>query len=497
MIFKREYGDYQTPLNFAIQICTFLKENKNLKPRIILDPTCGIGNFLKAAQIFNAEKYFGIEINSEYCQIATEHFSKSQLLIFNEDFFNYNAYTLPQTNNLLIIGNPPWATNSDLLHNLPLKNNFKHLNGLEALTGSSNFDISEYIIDSLIEKYQDTETIIAMLCKNSVARKIFAHMVNKNILFKCCEFYEFDAYKIFKINVRAGLLFIKLTNKNVGAKTYDIYDFNKPTLLKKSLIFKNGNFSPITSNLGLNFDGNCQFEWRQGIKHDCAKIMEIILIDGILKNGYGESVQLESQTLFPLVKGGTIKKPIINNFSKFVIVPQKFFKEDTSYLETSAPLTWKYLKKNLSFLQKRKSKIYKGNSEFAVFGIGDYSFLPYKICISGFNKQPFFSLVFSLDQKPVMLDDTSYFIGFEKYESAYVGMLYLNSRKVQDFLQELSFSDNKRPYTKKLLSRLDFSKICNLVSMNELQITELSLGLTEFLTDSMLKNFEESLKKFR
>ena len=118
-----------------------------------------------------------------------------------------------------------------------------------------------------------------------------------------------------------------------------------------------------------------------------------------------------------------------------MIVTQKFLGEDTSHLENDAPLTWQYLKKNSALFAKRKSRIYDNAAEFAIFGIGDYSYLPYKVCIGGFNKKPIFSLAFSMDKKPVMLDDTSYFIGFENYEMAYVAMIYLNSAKVQGFLQ--------------------------------------------------------------
>ena len=46
---------------------------------------------------------------------------------------------------ILILGNPPWVTNSELSslnsNNLPKKTNFKELNGLDAITGKGNFDI--------------------------------------------------------------------------------------------------------------------------------------------------------------------------------------------------------------------------------------------------------------------------------------------------------------------------------------------------------------------
>ena len=84
-----------------------------------------------------------------------------------------------------------------------------------------------------------------------------------------------------------------------------------------------------------------------------------------------------------------------------------------------------------------------------MFGVGDYSYSKYKVGVRGFNKQPLFSVLYSDDGKPVMTDDTSYFICFDYYDIAYVAMLLLNSNKVQSFLKSIVFLDAKRPYTKK------------------------------------------------
>lgn len=45
-----------------------------------------------------------------------------------------------------------------------------------------------------------------------------------------------------------------------------------------------------------------------------------------------------------------------------------------------------------------------------MFGIGDYSFAPYKVALSGFYKKPLFCLLYA--SKPVMTDDTAYFWHF-------------------------------------------------------------------------------------
>ena len=489
MSVKKEYGDYQTPFNFALEVCTFLKEQKNLNPSMILEPTCGVGNFLMATKIFNAEKYFGIEINPLYCKICAERFSDERLTILNKNFFYCDLESLPKNSNLLVIGNPPWATNSNLSKNLPQKSNFKGFTGLEALTGESNFDICEYIIIRLIEKYRDTNTVFAMLCKTSVARKVFNNMQKQKISFACCETFEINTNKIFSTNSSACLLFIQLTDEKTSSSTCNVYSFDNPSTLKSSFGYKSGKLYSDLSTQNYNFDGESCFEWRQGIKHDCSKIMELTLENGTLKNGNNELVDIEANITFPLIKGSTIKNPVIYSFSKYVIVTQRFLGEDTTYLESYAPKAWQYLNQNATKFEKRKSKIYNNSTKFAMFGIGDYSYLPYKVCICGFNKKPFFALVFSEDKKPVMLDDTIYFLGFEDYDIAYTTMIYLHSKKVSNFLQSISFADSKRPYTKKILSRIDFSKIYSEISFSELKLIEMELGIKDYLNKSMLKKF--------
>lgn len=132
-----------------------------------------------------------------------------------------------------------------------------------------------------------------------------------------------------------------------------------------------------------------------------------------------------------------------------------------------------------------------------MFGIGDYSYSRYKVGISGFYKKPIFSLVYNEDnlQKPVMLDDTTYFFSFDDYELAYVCMLILNNSTIRDFLYSISFEDAKRPYTKKVLQRLDFNKVLKVITFQKLKELEKELGLIPFIKDDMFERFKEYIKE--
>ena len=495
---KREYGDYQTPVDFAEKVCIYLKEYRHIKPSAIVEPTCGIGSFLKSSLLFNANEYYGIEINPEYCEICRNAISDKRVNIINSDFFAFSSKALiKDKRQILVVGNPPWVTNSTLSalgsDNLPIKANFKELKGIDAITGASNFDICEYIILQLINEYRNTNTIISMLCKTSVARNVFKELKRNYINFLSCDILEFDAVKVFGINASACVLLIQLSAETTSSNICGVYDFENPETRKSQFGYLDGQFY---SNLDVdteNFDGRCCFEWRQGVKHDCSKVMELTMRNGTLQNGQKETVHIEDDIIFPLIKSSMFKSPIIHSFSKYVIVTQKKAREETKHLEQDVPKTWEYLIDNVELFESRKSSIYRGAPMFSMFGVGDYSYSKYKVGVSGFYKQPLFSVLYSDDDKPVMTDDTSYFICFDSYDMAYVAMLLLNSEKVQGFLTSIAFLDAKRPYTKKVLERIDFDKIVSSLSLEELTKTEKELNLSCYVTLPMYETFKSLL----
>ena len=210
-----------------------------------------------------------------------------------------------------------------------------------------------------------------------------------------------------------------------------------------------------------------------------------------LSNGLNEIVHIENEYVFPLLKSSMFKTPVVDSFGKYVIVTQKKVREDTSHIEIDAPETWRYLTSHKEYFSKRKSSIYKGAPDFSMFGIGDYSYSKYKVGISGFYKKPLFSVITSKDGKPVMTDDTSYFICFPTYDTAYTAMLILNSEKVQDYILKIAFLDAKRPFTKKVLDSIDFHRILQTISISDIIDSERQLGLKEYFSEEMFDEFKQ------
>lgn len=493
---QREFGDFQTPIDFCRDICNLLKNRHLVEPDIVFEPTCGIGNFLEATSIvFTPKIQYGIDINKTYCDMVYKR-NLQNTEVTNDNIFVYDFISLKSKNfsqsNWLVIGNPPWANNSFLSsatsQNLPQKSNFKQLSGFDAMTGSSNFDICEYIILQLIRSFCNENATIAMLCKTLVARNVFKELNRTETKIKDISIYQFDAKKVFDISADSCLLVINFRrNKNNYIATCPVFSFYDPQNATSEFGYIGNKFySNIQADTSI--DGKSCFTWRQGIKHDCSKIMELSKKEEKLVNGFGQIINIEDTYIYPLLKSSKIKTPIINSTNKMVIVTQKKVGEDTYDIAANAPKTWAYLLNNQHLLDARKSSIYKNAPRFSMFGIGEYSYANYKVAVSGFYKNPIFALVFS--DRPVMLDDTCYFLSFAKKEDAYVVMLILNSTLVQEFIKSIAFMDSKRPYTKKVLERIDFQKCISKLSYQDLESTEKNLLLQPYLTFEMYENFK-------
>jgi hypothetical protein len=191
--------------------------------------------------------------------------------------------------------------------------------------------------------------------------------------------------------------------------------------------------------------------------------MELAAADQGWTNGLGETVELERSHVYPLLKGSDLANGRLAP-RRYVIVPQRRLGEDTGALRTIAPLLWKYLHDHRDQLDARKSSIYVKQPAFSIFGIGDYSFAPYKVAICGLYKRLMFSVIRPHDGQPVMVDDTAYFLPFETEAAAEAAALALGSPPAQAFLQARVFWDAKRPINKALLQSLSLEALLSACS---------------------------------
>jgi 16S rRNA A1518/A1519 N6-dimethyltransferase RsmA/KsgA/DIM1 with predicted DNA glycosylase/AP lyase activity len=465
-ISQKEFGDFQTPLELSNIMVDILK-NMNVKPNIIIEPTCGLGTvLLDAYNNFKPQKTIGIEINNKYCDILSEGLNNNKnISVINGDIFISVEKIENDVNRndiCLFIGNPPWITNSELGSlsgkNVPIKTNFKNMRGIDAVTGKSNFDIAEYIILKIIKAFKRHKAIYAFLCKTSVARNILKYCWSREIYYKESRIFPIDAKKYFGASVDACYFIFDATEKN-EKKNCKVYESVENRIYKYDIGMYNDIMVCNTNTFNThNYLGKSDYNWRNGVKHDCSKVMEFDAIDSKMINGYGENVDIEEDLIYPLLKSSDIANGKVE-IRKKVLITQRYIGEKTGYIRAKYPKTWQYLNDHMDDFEKRKSGIYRNKPLFSIFSIGDYSFYPYKIAISSLYKKISFKIICPIMEKPVMVDDTCNFLSCNTELEAKILYSLLACQDVELFLNSLIFWDSKRPITTQVLNSIDLRRV--------------------------------------
>ncbi len=466
---NNEWGDFQTPLTLAEQVLNALPTQRWSR---VLEPTCGKGSFLAAAGRFDGAERVGIEVHTHYVDRALATGAR----VINRNIFDLHlgaGVGWSSRGPLLVVGNPPWVTNAELgaqgSINLPQKSNLRRLRGIDALTGASNFDIAEFIFLKLIIELADDCPTIALLCKTQVARNVLDYGHRVGIPLAGSSIRRIDAKKWFGASVDA-CLFITAVTEGPADWAVPIYAALDAVEPERRLGFASGRLvADIDAYARSRYvDGSSPLEWRQGVKHDASGVMELRMLEpGRYESRDGEVVELEPNWVYPLLKATDVYHGRSTS-DRVVIVTQRSLSDDTARLAEEAPLLWRYLQRHAGALDDRKSSIYRGRPRFAMFGIGEYTFAPWKVAVSGLHAAAKFQLLRPVGDRPVVLDDTCYLLPFADGRHAAIAAALLRSEPVSDLLTALMFSDSKRPVTKKLLQRIDLAAAATAVSPLEL-----------------------------
>ena len=472
---KIEFGDFQTPRSLARDVCSVI-ERTGFSPASVIEPTCGRGAFLLAAlEAFpRASHFLGVDQEGAHVREATRATNSirhdKQVQILQGDFFDTDwsdiVARLPKP--ILIVGNPPWVTNATLgslgSANLPAKANEDNLRGIDALTGKSNFDISEWMLRKNIQWLADTPGMLAVLCKTAVARKVLSYAWSQARPVESAEVRRIDAQLHFGASVDACLLVVRF---QPGARSKDCSDYSSLQAAEPGAVFgfRDGGlvadvrlYDRWHDLLGRGLSG-----WRSGIKHDCSDIFELVQKDAQYENGTGARVDVEAEVLFPLLKSSDLARK--RHPRKWLLVPQTTMSASSEDLQRSAPKAWQYLLANGALLARRRSSIYRNRPRFSIFGVGEYSFSPWKVAISGFYKKLEFVEVPPSQGRPVVLDDTCYFFSCQSEQECSVLHELVQSEPAREFWSAFVFWDAKRPITAQILNLLDFTALARAAGM--------------------------------
>ena len=310
---RAEYGDFQTPPELARAVCSLLAE-QGLQPAGIPEPTCGVGNFLFAGldRFTRVRGAFAADIKAEHVERARVSLQgrsdANKVNLVEANFFATDwkrvVGQLPEP--ILVLGNPPWVTNAGLgvlgSQNLPVKSNFQKHRGLDAITGKANFDISESDAHPLAGGHGRARAL-AMLCKAATARKVLGHAWENGIALGQSAVYGIDTDRHFAAAVDAVLLVVRF-QRNAGSRNADVYGHLGERSVSSVIGFEDGILLADVAayHRWKHLSGDGSLKWRSGIKHDCAKVMELCLESGRYRNGLGELAEIEDLYVYPMLK---------------------------------------------------------------------------------------------------------------------------------------------------------------------------------------------------
>lgn len=488
----KEFGDFQTPLSLAAEVVELLG-SLYPNPQLVIEPTAGLGTFLKAAHgKWGIEcRYEGYEINPGYVAQAMSALGESGVRIIQRDFFTEDWRRLlnrPESHLTLLLGNPPWVTNSTLgalgSDNLPGKTNFQNMRGLDAMTGKANFDISEWMLIKLLESMPESGAM-AMLCKTATARKVLRHFWKARRGWKETHLFRIDAKASFNVSVDACLFYVGGGPDSIQLASVHkdlVLDDNSPKFgyVDGELVSDVDTYRELR-----HLDGGSPYLWRSGLKHDLSQVMDLTPHGSVFRNGYGEEVMLEDDFVFPLLKSSDLANGNVIP-RRAVIVTQRNSGDPTEPIRTLAPMTWRYLCRHGESLDARRSSIYRNRPRFSMFGIGPYSFAPWKIAVSGLYKSFVFTLVPPVGGKPVMVDDTCYSIPCSSENEARLLLSLYSSEVALRFMKSLVFLDSKRPITADVLRRLSLVAVASQLGKSK--------ELAGFINGSDIRSPKEDLQ---
>lgn len=480
---RKIFGDFQTPGPLAHRVAEVLA-SEGISPRSLVEPSCGTGTFLIAGleRFSTVERAVGIEINLDYLAEAkakTSGFRRDpQVELRCDDVFSVDwsdeLRSLPEP--ILILGNPPWVTSAGvgLLggKNVPEKSNAQGLSGLDALMGKSNFDIAEWLILRLLDAARGRKLSLAMLIKTHVARRCFLQLWKSMVPIRRCVMYEFDAQEHFGVAAQA-CLFVCETGGPSRRSECEVRSLDAPGSLLRMIAVRDGAvvadaraYDDLTDLLSdpPNTPGPM---WRSGVKHDCADVLELRSEDGAWINGFGERVDVEQDCVFGLLKGSDVARVGHDTRELRLIVPQRRVSDDPESLTLTAPRLWSYLCAHGELLDGRASSIYRGRPRFSVFGVGAYTFAPWKVAVCGLYKAFRFRVVGPVNDRPVVFDDTVYQLAFADERDARLAAELLTMPECQRLLEAMVFWDSKRPITMDILKRVDLRKVARRAGCSE------------------------------
>jgi len=332
----------------------------------VIDTAAGSCNFLiPLAEKFPEKQFYGIEKNEFIFRQTKVKTDGLKNLTYLKGDMIFDHFDIPECD--LYIGNPPFVNLNDMDDDYRLKvidiwkNEFPTEKGYKLLLGNSRGDLSQLIFHLTMKIYLKEKADCAVILPDSL---LFGNEASRAFR----EFRNFNVRSLWDISDKSAFSYTKRPCFVLFGQKGEETVF--PVLYRKQkekiqLHLHKGQLVPQSAII----HGSNHYQTRQGINTLGA--------NGIyMKN---ELPLWKSELLQPLYRSCDVKRWQAEP-SRWILMPYREKKLLTEeYLMKKEPAVWKYLTKYKKELSDRKSPHLKKKGWYSLFGVGDYTFSPWKV----------------------------------------------------------------------------------------------------------------------
>ena len=505
-------GEYYTPRGLAELAVESLSANG--PEASYLDPGCGSGVFLSvclerkrraltdrspAAVVEHAtDSVVGFDTNPVavltsklsyllalgHCldavdQIEPPVFCTDALALSREGPLSYDGKPFqPTVDNL--VGNPPWLTwdrlDEGVKHSLR-ERDVERLgllphDGASSRLGHSNDDFSVPFVWICLDRYLDTGGAVSVVLKRDLltgpAGAVLRRLNAGDRSLGVEQIHDFAGLAPFGGQVGADAAVYTLRADTdppfpveTTVWTEDSHPaFDSLSAMTDTLAQTDTSVAPLDPDdqaaAWVRTDGNhgavgeCAHEIRHGVKDDAEAVF------GINRD---QLDRLESDRVFPYLKSRHIVKYGLFGHDLRLVPIEKADDDNETSLREHAPATYEYLDDHRDELADRASSWLDGGPFYNIFGVGEYTWAPYKVVWCRLGFKPHFAVVSTvsnpeLGEKTVVPGDHCMFIGLDDERDAHTLCALLNSAVYQRSLREIA-GDGKSSLSKAVVSELE------------------------------------------
>jgi len=195
--------------------------------------------------------------------------------------------------------------------------------------------------------------------------------------------------------------------------------------------------------------GECTHRIRHGLKDDAKEVF------GIDRD---QLATLEPDHVYPYLASRHVVKYGLFGYDLHLVPMRKANEDNEAELRRTCPDTYAYLAANREALEDRSSAWLADGPFYNVFGLGEYTWAPYKVVWCRLGFKPHFAVVSTVDdetlgEKPVVPGDHFMFVPTDSEAEAHFLCGLLNSAVYQRSLGELA-SNGKSSLSKAVVSEL-------------------------------------------